>query len=468
MAHYKLGETQALEVSPRDVASTSSFVKISALAWLAACGGTPQGAGITPPRAAAPVIDAAPAPPPVDEEPAPALRISIDWATTPLATDADANAVWAKIAPTGDDWELKLGEVPVAYARPLAIAMLHGGNFACPVPPAPAGCPREVEVPDPAPTAGLDDPCLRRLLALWATSQLVDDVDIATVMDSLRAIAALPPPESQLVAAAIDAIGEDDHDRRLELIAIAQRAGNRDVAGSKLGKLDEAHLIEAVQKHHVSAGLEVLSAQGHRAVYLSAINDEALDPRARATAIGELVEAEPALPPDLTKALATATKAKDCLVAATASRALVTHGDQRYLPRRPRGRSAGAMMRALCVLASYEQLQLADESDESPSLLPGYVPAKGLEIVTNRFTTESGWGDDNDGDGDPRTRNEFLMPRAQVSFYEVEDFVRAFRSCKGTTCTSSDRQYELGLKTIGGQSYLARITITELPSCPIP
>ena len=46
--------------------------------------------------------------------------------------------------------------------------------------------------------------------------------------------------------------------------------------------------------------------------------------------------------------------------------------------------------------------------------------------------------------------------------------MRAFRSCKGTTCTSSDRQYDFGLKTIGGQSYLARITITELPSCPVP
>lgn len=125
-------------------------------------------------------------------------------------------------------------------------------------------------------------------------------------------------------------------------------------------------------------------------------------------------------------------------------------------------------MRALCVLASYELLQLEDETDDTPSMLPEYVAPKGLEVVTNRYTSESDVGNDADGDGDPRTRNEFLMPRAQVSMYETEDLVRAFRSCKGTTCTSPDRQYEFGLKVIGGQRYLARLTLTELPSCPAP
>ncbi|HEY4057323.1 MAG TPA: hypothetical protein VGM39_11980, partial [Kofleriaceae bacterium] len=153
------------------------------------------------------------------EHPAPLL--SIDWDHIPLATDADANAVWKLIAPTGSDWLLKLDEVPVAQSRPLAIALLHGGNFACMRPAATTACaPLVLDVDDSKPTATMDDPCLRRMLALWSIGQL-EDSDIPAVMDSLRAIVQIPPPESQLVAAAIDAIPEADLDHRLELVAAA-------------------------------------------------------------------------------------------------------------------------------------------------------------------------------------------------------------------------------------------------------
>ncbi|MBS1124870.1 MAG: hypothetical protein H6Q90_7098, partial [Deltaproteobacteria bacterium] len=387
--------------------------------------------------------------------------LAIDWATTPMTTDAEANAVWARIAPTGADWEAKLYEVPVAYSRPLAVALLHGGNFVCPVPPPPPDCPRELEIPEPAPSSGMTDPCLRRLLALWAIGQLDDD-DIPNVFDSLKSIAAIPMPETQLVAAAIESVTEDDHARRLELIAIAHKAGNKDVAGSKVGMLDEAHLIDAVKKHHVHAALQVLSAEGHRSVYLTAITDEAMDPRARSQAITELVEGVPKLAPDATKALVTATKAKDCLVAATAARELALRGDTRFLPRRPKSRSPEAMMRALCVLASYEVLQGADET----SLLTTFVPAKGLELEIVHFDPLSEV--DTDGDGDPRTHRELtLVPHEQVAMASAEDMVRAFRNCQKTTCTSHDLQFRFHLKPGAGGLQLARLEIAELPSCPI-
>jgi hypothetical protein len=404
---------------------------------------------------AAPVID------PLEVATPPTPLVAIDWTTVTLANDAEANAVWAKIAPTGDDWEQKLAEVPVAQSPPLAIALLHGGNFACPAPPTSAACPREIELPEPALNATMTDPCLRRLLALWATSQLDDD-DIPVVYDSLRAIAALPPPESQLVAAAIDAIAEDDHDRRLELITIAHRAGNRDVAGSKVGKLDEAHLIDAATKHHINAALEVLSAEGHRAVYLAAITDEVLDPRARATAIDELLDNEPTLAADTKKALIAATRAKDCLVAATAIHALAKRGDTKYIPRRPSGRSPDALMRSLCVAANYDRV-VGDQ--EAASLLAGFVPTKGLELEIVHFDPLS--ETDSDGDGDPRTnRTLSLVPRPEVMFPETEDMIRAFRTCTKTTCTSHDREYRFHLKPNGGSLALARLEIIELPSCP--
>ena len=434
-----------------------------ALAALTACGGAARDTTPTAPRVTVPVDargDATPdpdlAPPP---EPA-RRRLAIDWSTLPLATDEDALAAWAQIAPTGADWEEKLEEVPVAVARPLARALLRSGNFACATPPAASRCARaELEIPAPAETAGLDDPCLRRLLALWAVAALEPE-DVPPVLDALRAIAALPPPESQLVAAAIEAIPETEHATRLELLTIAYHAGQRELANSLLGSLDEAHLIEAVTRHHIDGALEVLSAQAHRDVYLAAITDEALAPAARAQAITELVAEDELLAPDAKKALVAATKATDCTVAATAARALAVRGDRRFVPRRPAGRSQPALMRALCVLASYERLQMSDEV----SLLPSFVPAKGLERIEIAFDPLSDV--DADGDGDPHTaRTEVLVPRAEVVVPEIEDLIRAFSRCTGTTCTSADREFRFGLRASGGQLYLARLEIVELPPC---
>lgn len=432
------------------------------LVTLVACGPAPRPQ--TPPERVAAPPDAGvkeKRSEPARESPPPAPLLSIDWNTVPLATEADANAVWKQIAVTGDDWEAKLDEIPVAKAPPLAIAMLHAGNFTC-VPPRPAqACAGLVlDVEAPAPTATMADPCLRRLLALWSLAAL-DEADIPKVMDSLRAIAAIPPPESQLVAAAIEAVPEADQDRRLELLAIAAKAGQRDIANAHVSTLDEAHLIAAVKQHHLEGALDGLSAQTQRAVFLGAITDEALAPRARAEAIGELVAADDKLPKDAAAALATAAKSKDCFVAASAARALEVRGDKRFVPRRPRGTSTEALMRQLCVLASYERLQDNDED----SLLPGFVPPKGLERIQIAFDALAEI--DTDGDGDPRTeRTVTLVPRSELVVPEVDDLVRAFRRCKGTTCSSDDRDFRFGLKTIGGELWLTSIEIVELPPCP--
>jgi len=398
-----------------------------------------------------------------DLEPHPVTKLlAIDWAQVPLATEADAHAVWATIAPTGADWEAKLDEIPVAQARPLARALLRGGNFTCmPAQQPVVDCaPLVLDVPSPADAATLADPCLRRLLALWSVAALEPE-DLPAVVDALRGIAALPPPESQLVAAAIQAIPEADMDRRLELVAIAYRAGQRDLANGLLGSLDEAHLIEAVTRHHIDGALEVLSAEGHRATYLRAVTDEALPSRARTSAITDLVATDDLLAKDLGTALLAAVKSKDCEVAAAAARALASRGDKRFVPSRPRTTRPDAMMRGLCVLASYERLQGNDE----PSLLASYLPAKGLERVLIAFDALAEI--DTDGDGDPRTeRTNELVPRSDVVVPEVDDLVRAFRRCTGTTCTSNDRDFTFGFKPGPGGLVLARLEIAERPPCP--
>ena len=439
---------------------------ILAMLGPAGCGGAPPRPAAPPAPASAPPAVAPPsaetsdAPPDPDlHRPPPRRLLDIDWAQVALTNDADATALWHRIAPTGADWADKLEEVPAALARPLAVAVLRGGNFTCARPPA-GVCARPIyDVDAPADTAGFDDPCLRRLLALWALGQL-DDGDLPQIKDALLGIAAIPPPESQLVAAAIHTIPEASQDERLQILAIAWRAGQQDLVDAAAGALDEAHLTAAVQNHHIAGALDILSAEAHRAVYLAAINDEGLATRARTMAIGDLVALDDKLPSDLAAALVRAVRSKDCAVAAAAARALDQHGDHRFVPRRPRTANVGQLMRAVCVLASYEALQRNDE----PSLLPTYVPAHGLARVT--ITYDPVADDDPDGDGDPHTTHTAeLIPRGEAILPELEDLVRAMQHCTGAICVSDDHEFRFVWAPSGGETLLVRIELAERPPC---
>jgi hypothetical protein len=442
------------------VLGSPGFILLAMTAALAACAGaTPAPASPATVAAAATPESAEPprAPDPDLNRPPPRRLLDIDWSKVALTDDAAALALWRKIAPTGADWEDKLQEIPAGPARPLALAVMRGGNFLCTKPPA-GDCARPIyEVAAPTDAAGFDDPCLRRLLALWALDQLDDDA--SAIKDALLGVAALPPPESQLVAAAIHAVPETDHDARLAMLAAAWRAGQRELVASPIAVLDEPHLFAAVRRHHIDAALEVLSAEGHRAVYLAAIGDEAIGTRARATAIGDLAALSTGdrLEPDLAAALIAAVGSKDCAVAAAAARALDQHGDHRFVPRRPRTTRPAQLMRAMCVLASYEGLLRNDE----PSLVPGYVPAHGLERMTITYDALS--EDDPDGDGDPHTTHTAeLVPRAEAVLPELEDLARAMQHCTGAICVSDEHEFRF-VWTRAGE--LSRIELADRPPC---
>jgi hypothetical protein len=450
-----------------DVVTRSPFNPLTMIwlsGWLIACGGTPQPQPRTAATASPPPSAVLPAraPDPDLHRPPPRRLLDIDWAKVSLTSDADALALWRRIAPAGADWDDKLEEIPAALARPLAIAVLRGGNFTCAKPPAGDCAKPRYDIDPPADAAGFDDPCLRRLLALWAIAQLEDE-DVPQVKAGLFAIAQLPPPESQLVAAAIHAIPEADHDARLAILANAWRAGQHDVVDSAIGSLDEAHLVEAARQHHIAGALEVLSAADHRAVYLAALTDESLATRARTSAIGELVALDGKLAPDLQAALVAASRSKDCQVAAAAARALDQHGDHRFVPTRPRTASTAAMMRALCVLASYEALQQTDET----SLLSSYLPARGLERVTITYDPLS--DTDSDGDGDPQTTHTAeLVARGDAVLPELEDLIRAMQHCTGAICVSDDHEFRFVWVRTGGELLLSRLELADRPPCQAP
>ena len=334
--------------------------------------------------------------------------------------------------------------------------MLRGGNFKCPAVVTTHNCKRHAfDLEPPQPTDGLDAPCLRRLLALWSIDQL-DPQDRPQVRDALLDIVQLPPPESQLIAAVFQTLNEGDHDEQLVFYEAAWAAGQRDLVNATIGNLDEAHLIEAVTRLHIDGALEILSAEAHRATYLAAVTDEHLAPKVRSQAITELAAAEPKLSFDVRSALIAAASSPDCGVAAMAARTLDQRGEHRYVPSRPKVRTQAALMRGLCVLASYEGLQRADES----SLLASYVPARGLERIAVTYDPLAEV--DTDGDGDPHTQHETtLVPRAEVVVPDVEDLAHAMAHCTGTTCTSDDREYRFSFR--GGE--LFRLEIVDRPPC---
>lgn len=431
---------------------------------LAACGETPRATFPTtnPPIAAPAPLAVAPIP---NAEPPP-RRLAIDWGKVPLATTADALAVWAQIAPTGTDYAEKLDEIPASAARPLAIALLQGGDFRCMPPVPPVDCaPPQFDVDAPAPAATLADPCLRRVLALWAVERL-EPADLPSVLPALRAIVAIPPPESQLVAAALQAIPEAQQATLLELIGLATAAGQHDVVDASLNRLDPAGLATAATVHHAAGALAVLSADAYRDVYLAAVTDEHLPAAARTSAIADLLlidtmQTPPALSPALRAALQTASASPDCTVAAVAVRALVSSGMKSALPRR--GKTPAAMLRALCVIASYERLQGADE----PSLLVGFVPPRGLERIAVAYDPLS--DTDEDGDGNLHTiRRVDLVPRAEIAMPEVDDVARAMRSCTGTVCRSASLEVRFGFRPATGGLLLTRLELVQRPPCPTP
>lgn len=418
---------------------------------------TPVAAAPRPAPVAAPARPAAPDPD-LHRPPRP-RRLDLDWSQVSVASEAEAIALWQRIAPTGADWDDKLPEVPAAVARPLAIALLRGGNFTC-TPPLTGPCAQpSYDVAPPAATADLGDPCLRRLLALWAIDQL-EEIDLPAVTAALAAIAAIPPPESQLVEAALRQVPPGDQDARLAILAGAWRAGQHDLVNSSLGGLDEPHLAEAVRRHHIAGALEILAAETARATYLAAITDDALPEAARTMAITELATLAPAgdkLAPDLRAALVAAAGARDCGVAALAARVLDQQGDHRFVPRHRAVAATAAQMRSICVLASYEALQHGDEA----SLLATYLPARGLERITVTYDPAS--QDDPDGDGDPHTTHTAeQVPRADAVLPELDDLIRALEHCAGAICVSDEHEFRFGWTRTGE---LARLEIAERPPC---
>lgn len=428
------------------------------LALVAACGGAHE-AAIVPVVAAAPP-DAGGHLNDPDLNHAYKKLLSIDWTVARFAEPAERAELWQQIAPTGDDWSLKLDEVPDGpIANALATELLLEGNLTCQAPP--ISCASTVaDLPPLDPTATLKDPCLRRQLALWSIQQLgqVDLDQPLALAPALRQIATMPPPESELVVAALLAANRNPG-LEAELLELAWKAGHHSIVNGMIGGLDITQLIDLATRLHVDGALDGLTAKANRDVFMKAIADEQLQPATRQQAMIELGGDDDKLAPDLAAAIVALTKSPNCDVAAAASRLLEQHGDPAYVPKRPHSTKPEVILRGLCVLAAYER----DAPPNEASLLPGYLPKKGLELLRIDYDALS--DTDPDGDGDVHTSHTSeLIERTSASLPEATAFAHALQHCAKTTCTADDLEFKLTIK----EGLLTRVEIVERPPCQKP
>jgi hypothetical protein len=393
------------------------------VAGCAACA-TPRPEPAAPQTARATAASPTPSSPAAPPPAAPLLG-AIDWSRAQLRTDEDAQALWQQIAPTGADWELRLLELPKDQdlQTRLALALLRGGNFQC---RAASSCPADSYF-DVAPTATLSDPCLRRLLALWAFDQL-DDTQAASLERELLALAALPPPEEELVREAFDLVPLDRDDLLLPMITAARAAGQIDLADAAVHWLSPANVRKVATALHSDGAYAALDVNEARGAFLAAISDRQLKAQTSSNAITELIAADDgALRKDVRAALQRAVKDPRCAVAAAAARQLAVGGDRRFVPRRDAS-SVPAALRALCVMSSYLEEEVGVDS-----LLRPFFSAAGVQIFDHTETSDS----------DGEVAAELIARADLVTLPFLSDLGDALEHCLGTTCRTGIFRFEL-------------------------
>jgi hypothetical protein len=281
-----------------------------------------------------------------DRAPAPDIA---DLALKPPKTEAEALALWQQLAPNGENYEDRLAAIPEdeAVRRPLAVALLRQGNFECEAVVHYEGCGQEsVELAPIEPTAGLDEPCLRRRLALWALDEITED-DARTLTEALVGLVELPEPEDELREQAF-AVAVDD-EQRLALLAAAKRKDLDELAESEAAKLTTIPAsITALRDLHIDAAAQGLDPVAHRDVLLAALVDAELASETRSTIMSQLAGDEA---PAVTQALVAVVDDEDCGLAMEAAELLASRGNASYLPTRPISTDAGEHLSALCMLA---------------------------------------------------------------------------------------------------------------------
>lgn len=358
----------------------------------------------------------------------PAVAPKRDW---DLVTDqARAMAKWRELDPTGATWGEVIDRIPKSARMAMAFALVRDGRFECTRRSTWCGMESADAARD---DERIDAPCLRHELV----HHLVANAGrIAIPADVLAALTRVKDDELlSLVAGSLE-------DRALvDWLVALEATGTPAPSYSLQGR--PADIVAMAARRHVDAAISELSRETDRALLIAAISDRELAPDVREDAIRmlDLEFSEPQLnieqaEPALVAALEAAAVHRDCALAATASEALATLGELKFLPRRPT--DPKAFFHRACVLTA------GDFYDHSTTLAATYVPKQGLLLV----------GPQGEEYADSKTPT-----RRHVSADDGEliPFLRTLvgAKCDANTCTTDTARYELGWRA----GLLARVTV---------
>ncbi len=359
----------------------------------------------------------------------------------PATTPAPANTaqLLASLEITGAGWQQALARVPAEQARRVAVDFLRSGDLGCrKVVTEEVGCGETEESFAPVePDATLDDPCLRRHVALWALAQL-EATDAGEVADELAEIVALPHPERALADEVIALLPPGDDALRLRLIEAATAAARGDVADALLPGLTPFGAARALVELRREGALAHLGDQPMPLTLAAALEAGVSQPTA--LAIVERLTPADLETPAVAAAVRVAATGDDCQLAAAAAALFDEAGDPQYLPSHAGLTTEAAATRALCVAGHVS-------TDEALGVLRTLVSRDGLDLVAidrNGWAVgEDGLDPDLDGDGDPATSatRTHVAPGALDADTLVEWLPTA---CSGGTCAADGGTVILG------------------------
>jgi len=285
---------------------------------------------------------------------APSERLPTGPATRvaqPAEEPAEAALTWASLAITGDNWQAQLATIPADQRASLAVRFLEAGAFECPaLPPQPGECAEQGALRQPDAGSTLKDPCLRRLVALWALEQIDEDMITASLSSALMRIVRIPPPDRELPAAALDKMPGGF----LTAAAMweAKAAGNDElVSAHALDGFDDEDLRQAAGSFHFDEALLALDPAVDRELYLDALSDDALRPATRLQVIDLMVSLaldDGGLHDRVHRRLTELVETDDCTLAAAAQAALAELDGDRVPPVIGPFEAEADVIRAIC------------------------------------------------------------------------------------------------------------------------
>ncbi len=204
----------------------------------------------------------------------------------PAVTFRTVTVGWSGLAINGENWRDKLAEIPPGERSSMAIELLEQGRFRCdPVQGEECLQHQTLRVPDAA--SDINDPCLRRELALWAVSQLSDE-QIYAHFDLMTALVWVPPPEQALASAVLDRFrtGFEAASLRWE----AEAAGHEHLPPFDFaGALDHEEMVKAATELHLDGAVLALDPVEDMDVYVEALGDPELLPETQLAMMDRLV-----------------------------------------------------------------------------------------------------------------------------------------------------------------------------------